>query len=255
MSNTQATIDAQLAPRVTKDQVKNFIVAEQYHQFPGTLLTVCVLTLKNGFTVTGESACASAANFNAQVGRDLAKEQAMEKVWSHLGFELRSQLHLIENATPPSMPDADMLTYVGTKVVHACPMTRASYNELRGWELPADEDGNDEGYLVEYADGGKPNVPGFKGYISWSPKDVFEKAYTTGCILKKTTYVERMEQEMTDLHQKCIKLADFIKAPAFSSLDQREQSDLREQQVAMDNYSWILGARIRRAQNKEAQLG
>ena len=56
-------------------------------------------------------------------------------------------------------------------------MTRGEYNEFRGWGLPSDESGDDEGYLVEYLDGGKGNHPDFEGYISWSPADVFEKAY------------------------------------------------------------------------------
>lgn len=75
-----------------------------------------------------------------------------------------------------------MTTHIGTKVVSAMPMTRQAYNDLRGWELPANEDGADEGYLVEYTDGGKPNHPNFLGYISWSPKEQFEGAYreTTG---------------------------------------------------------------------------
>lgn len=67
--------------------------------------------------------------------------------------------------------------YVGTKIVKATPMDRLTYNQYRGWELPADEDGADEGYLVEYTDGGKANHPAHAGYISWSPKDVFERAY------------------------------------------------------------------------------
>ena len=67
--------------------------------------------------------------------------------------------------------------YIGTKVVKAQPMCRAAYNRLRGWEVPDDEDGSDEGYLVEYIDGGQPNHPKFKGYISWSPYDVFQRAY------------------------------------------------------------------------------
>lgn len=67
--------------------------------------------------------------------------------------------------------------YIGTKVIQATPMTRQAYNDLRGWTLPADEDGNDAGFLVEYEDGGKANVPGFAGYVSWSPADVFQRAY------------------------------------------------------------------------------
>ena len=56
-------------------------------------------------------------------------------------------------------------------------MTRKEYNDFRGWSVPANEDGNDEGFLVEYIDGGNPNTPSYAGYVSWSPKDVFEKAY------------------------------------------------------------------------------
>lgn len=70
-----------------------------------------------------------------------------------------------------------MKTYIGTKVVHATPMTRLDYNVLRGWAVPADEDGADEGYLVEYRNGSKPNHKDYEGYISWSPKQQFEEAY------------------------------------------------------------------------------
>ncbi|MBK9440723.1 MAG: DUF2829 domain-containing protein [Comamonadaceae bacterium] len=75
-----------------------------------------------------------------------------------------------------------MKTYIGTKVIKATPMTRAAYNQLRGWVLPEDESGADAGYLVEYIDGGKPNLDGYDGYVSWSPKAQFEGAYreTTG---------------------------------------------------------------------------
>lgn len=70
-----------------------------------------------------------------------------------------------------------MTLYTGTKTVIAEPMSRQQYNDYRGWALPADENGTDEGYLVEYTDGGKANMPDRKGYVSWSPKDVFERAY------------------------------------------------------------------------------
>lgn len=70
-----------------------------------------------------------------------------------------------------------MQKHYGTKLIQAKPMNRQEYNDFRGWTLPADEDGADEGYLVEYLDGGKPNVEGFTGYVSWSPKAQFEAAY------------------------------------------------------------------------------
>lgn len=57
-----------------------------------SLLTFCVLVLRNGFTVTGESACASPENFNADIGRKIARENAINKVWQLLGFRLRDEL-------------------------------------------------------------------------------------------------------------------------------------------------------------------
>lgn len=68
------------------------IAAEQFHVFPGTTLTVCCLTLLNGFTVTGESACADPANFDGLQGRMMARKNAREKIWPLLGFRLRDRL-------------------------------------------------------------------------------------------------------------------------------------------------------------------
>ena len=59
---------------------------------PLNLLTFCVLVLRNGFTVTGESACASPANFDAEIGRKIARQKAVEKIWPLLGFRLRDKL-------------------------------------------------------------------------------------------------------------------------------------------------------------------
>lgn len=56
------------------------------------LLTFCVLVLRNGFTVTGESACASPENFDAELGRKIARQNAVSKVWPLMGYELRSKL-------------------------------------------------------------------------------------------------------------------------------------------------------------------
>lgn len=67
--------------------------------------------------------------------------------------------------------------FIGTKMVLARPMGRGEYNIYRGWQIPLDENPADEGFLVEYVDGGASNHPGHAGYISWSPKDVFERAY------------------------------------------------------------------------------
>lgn len=70
-----------------------------------------------------------------------------------------------------------MENFIGVKSVNAKPMTRGEYNAFRGLEMPADEDGSEAGYLVEYTDGGKANTPDYAGYVSWSPANVFNRAY------------------------------------------------------------------------------
>ncbi len=73
-------------------------------------------------------------------------------------------------------------------------MTKQEYNVLRGWKMPSDENPKDEGYLVEYLDGGKPNHPDYEGYISWSPKEVFEKTYRQTDGLTFGQAIELMKQ-------------------------------------------------------------
>ena len=102
------------APRVTPANIEANIVAEYYftadegaqmafmkmdRNYSGiptptslSLLTFCVLVLRNGFTVTGESACASPENFDAELGRKIARQNAVQKVWSLMGYELRTKL-------------------------------------------------------------------------------------------------------------------------------------------------------------------
>ena len=74
------------APRGTPDEIEEKIVNQQYHQFPGTTTTVCCLTLENGFTVVGQSAAVSAANFDRDVGRKVAYEDARQKIWALEGY-------------------------------------------------------------------------------------------------------------------------------------------------------------------------
>lgn len=86
-----------------------------------------------------------------------------------------------------------MNVYIGTKVVRARPMSRQAYNDLRGWQVPDDENPADEGYLVEY-EGSESNHPDFKGYISWSPKKVFEGTYKKNGSLSFGHAVELLKQ-------------------------------------------------------------
>ena len=81
-----------VAPRVTPETVDAAIAAAEYHVFAGSTLTVCCLTLRNGFTVTGESACASPENFDAELGRKIAFGKARDKIWMLEGYALRERL-------------------------------------------------------------------------------------------------------------------------------------------------------------------
>lgn len=67
--------------------------------------------------------------------------------------------------------------HIGTKLVLATEMSLGDYNKHQGWTIPEDQNPEDEGYLVEYIDGGKPNHKDHDGYISWSPKNVFDNSY------------------------------------------------------------------------------
>lgn len=106
------------APRVTPGEIEGAIIDEVYftaeqgykeamrlkypesaragNEFPYStlgLLTFCVLVLRNGFTVTGESACASPENFDAELGCKIARQNAVAKMWPLLGYALKDRLH------------------------------------------------------------------------------------------------------------------------------------------------------------------
>lgn len=80
------------APRLSPEKIDDVIVGEDYYVFPGTTLTVCCLKLRNGFTVTGESAAVSMENFDAELGRKIARSHAREKIWVLEGYLLRDRL-------------------------------------------------------------------------------------------------------------------------------------------------------------------
>lgn len=104
---------ADVAPRITKEHIDSLIVREHYFMAseaaglspvggldhipprpasPLDLLTFCVLELKNGFTVTGESACVSPTNFDDVIGRQIARRNAYDKIWLLEGYLLKEQL-------------------------------------------------------------------------------------------------------------------------------------------------------------------
>jgi hypothetical protein len=97
MSKDEANIEAEIqakglyTPRLTPTLIDETIVFEQYPVFPNTTLTVA-LTLRNGYIVTGESAAASPENFNQEIGRKIARNNARNTIWALEGFLLREKL-------------------------------------------------------------------------------------------------------------------------------------------------------------------
>jgi hypothetical protein len=81
------------APRLTPELIDATIVDECYYVFSETSLTVCCLVLKNGFTVSGESACASPENFDAELGRKIARKNARDKIWMIEGYLLKDKIY------------------------------------------------------------------------------------------------------------------------------------------------------------------
>ncbi len=98
-STDESAIESQIqekglnAPRLNPQHIDDTILTAQHYVFPGTTLTVCCLTLKNGFTVTGESAAASPENFDREIGEQIAYRNARDKIWSLEGYLLRQKLH------------------------------------------------------------------------------------------------------------------------------------------------------------------
>jgi hypothetical protein len=110
MDNIEQEIQAKglTAPRITPSDIEANIVSEHYFTAAQgvygagsatnsnpeslSLLTFCVLVLRNGFTVTGESACASPENFDSAIGRKIARGNALNKVWPLMSYELKSKL-------------------------------------------------------------------------------------------------------------------------------------------------------------------
>lgn len=94
---TQDELDKALAAspsqrRITPEYIQSRVANVEFYRPTGTL-TLCVITLDNGFTVTGESACADPENYDKAIGQHLAERQAREKLWPFFGFMLKEAIH------------------------------------------------------------------------------------------------------------------------------------------------------------------
>lgn len=79
------------APRLCPEHIDNVIISETYTVLPSGKCMICELTLKNGFTVRGESACVSKANFNKDIGKKISKQNARDKIWQLEGYLLQEK--------------------------------------------------------------------------------------------------------------------------------------------------------------------
>ena len=109
---TLAAIEAEIASEwyftaaEAVDQVYQGAVQPECVPAPLCRLTFCVLVLRNGFTVTGESACVSAENFNAELGRKIARQAARQKIWALEGYRLACERAMA--APGPAMAEANL---------------------------------------------------------------------------------------------------------------------------------------------------
>ncbi len=86
-------IERSEAPRVTKEGLLANIKECDFYLHPNSQLMICILTLNNGFTVTGQSACADPANFKRDIGERLAREDAEKKIWAFMGYMLKEEIY------------------------------------------------------------------------------------------------------------------------------------------------------------------
>jgi len=91
--------------RINFDHVEAQIVEVQYHEFPGTLMIVCCITLRNGFQVVGQAACADPRIFDEFIGRGLAYKDATNKIWMLEGYLLKEKLWVQEGNSPLTLSD------------------------------------------------------------------------------------------------------------------------------------------------------
>ena len=125
-----------------------------------------------------------------------------------------------------------MTKYTGTKTVKACPMSLGEAEKVLGRKIETSAVENreeSEGYLVEYED----------GYRSWSPKDVFDKAYRVS-----ETHLDRMNIELQEVEERYLKGRKFTFTQEFRKLTDKKRDALRKQLDSMENYLYLLSRRI-----------
>jgi hypothetical protein len=194
------------------------------------LLTFCVLVLRNGFTVTGESACASPDNFDAEIGRNIARQNAVQKIWPLMGYQLRDELHRRAqfDASPKTSEESRMQKHID--------MVRES-----GW-APGDGDGrqDDDVHVAARAAEVRKSEVHDRAPSRYETLPPSRQARAANL----PAHQKRVIDEKRELDERKEKLEAFFDTPKFAQLDADEQGRLHAQRGAMAAYARILSERI-----------
>jgi len=219
------------APRLTPDHIDAQITGQQFFVFPGTTVTICLLTLRNGFTVTGESACASPENFNEEIGRKIAREQARDKIWMLEGYLLKEKLHTGEKFEASSGDNC------ASSQVHSV-----------GISEPQRDRRYDDAYLLlealsrGFTGSFKQQV---EGKLEVLINQIFPDENKEGAQTEQpATPKDRVVQEQAELTDKLEKLGDFIAKGKPEFIDADHWDLLEDQLICMKKYNTILLKRL-----------
>lgn len=136
-------------------------------------------------------------------------------------------------------------SFIGSKIVMATAMTRLAFCNYIGREIDPKTNADEDGYLVEYTDGGQSNHPDHAGYISWSPRAQFDAGYLAlGKIYGMPAHQQRVIAEKAQLDDKLAKLGAALNGALKGKVSTDEYSLLCEQERVMREYDEILRRRI-----------
>ena len=218
------------APRVTLEQVRLAIASDTYTVLPSGKVMVCELTLYNGFTVRGECAVVDAANFRADIGREMSRKRAEDKVWEVLGFQLQDRLHHQDGTTRVRPVETDTKALVAGAIyqfaadltTREIPITLGAAHNAQ----PAADAVRDWLRANDIDDSVEP-------LMRWKP-----------AAAAPADFRDRVRAEKSKLDDDLGKLEKFIDSELFQALPDPERSRMRRQASAMRDYSTVLHERI-----------
>lgn len=243
--------------RVTPEYLASRIAKVEFHRLAGGTMTLCILTVDNGFQLTGTSACADPANYRQDVGEKIARDNAERQLWPLLGFALKDAMaarDALARGLGTSFPVEGWHRCRSHKVVEAAVIHAAEFKaDGSGKVAIRSADGGPE--IVEVPAGflrkpgavreGDVIVRYADGYLSHSPIGPFLEGYTYAeAPAAPQDWRDRVRRERADLAGKLDKLSAFLTSEASASIVGGDRGQLLDQLSAMTEYRNILDARI-----------